>query len=114
MAPHRVKMANGQAAHHNGRKKRVVIVGTKGDQPRHLYEKVGSLVDLTCIDVEKLHPDAVPRSADHIIIWSKFVSHQHRQMVLSVVEPRRVSEHFDGLTELVEFIEDLCGAAAVK
>lgn len=104
---------NGQSINGNGRKKRVVIVGTKGDQPRRLQEKIGATVDLTCIEVEKLHKDAVPRNADHVILWSKFVSHHHRRIVFDAVEPGRVSEHFAGLTELTEFIEDFCGLTVV-
>ena len=107
---HPPKNTNG---HSNGRRKKIVIIGTKGDQPRHLSEKVGTLVELTCIGVEKLHRESVPRNADHVILWSKFVSHDHRQMVFSAVEPRKISEHFDGLTELVEFIEGLCGLGVV-
>ena len=95
----------------NGKRKKIVIVGTKGDQPRHLNERLGTIVELICIDVEKLHRESVPKNVDHVIVWSKFVSHHHREIVFSAVEPRKISEHFAGLTELGEFIEQLCGLA---
>lgn len=97
-----------------GARKKVVVVGTKGDQPRHLRERLGTRVELICIEVEKLHPNSIPKNADHVIIWSKFASHDHRQIVFSTMEPRKISEHFAGLTELGEFIEGLCGSAEEK
>jgi len=97
----------------NGRPKRVVIVGIKGDEPRHLREKVGCLCDLTFIEVEKLHQASVPRNADIVIVWSKFVSHKHREIVLSAVGPARVQEHFGGMVQLVNRIEHICGAVPV-
>lgn len=97
----------------NGRRKRIVVVGTKGDQPRHLAERVGTLVELTCIEVDKLHRGSLPRNADHVVVWSKFISHDRRQIIFNEVEPRKVSEHFAGLTELGDFIEGLCGLATV-
>ena len=56
----------------------------------------------------------MPRNVDSVIIWSKFVSHQQREIVLSVMEPRKVSEHFGGLNQLVHRIEYLSGAVAAK
>lgn len=94
---------------HGSAKKKVVVVGTKGDQPRHLAERLGPNVDLLCIEVDKLHPNSIPKNADHVVIWSRFASHDHRQIVFSAMEPRRISEHTrGGLTELAEFIESLC------
>lgn len=98
----------------NANTKKILIVGAKGDQPRHLRERVGCLADLTFIETERLDRQSVPKSVDFVILWSKFVSHQQREIVLSVVEPRKVSEHFGGLSQLVHRIEYLCGAAAVR
>lgn len=98
----------------NGNTKKILIIGAKGDQPRHLRERVGYFADLTFIETERLDRQSVPRSVDFVVLWSKFVSHQQREIVLSVVEPRKVSEHFGGLNQLVNRIEHLCGVAAVK
>ncbi len=110
----RIKNASGQVnGYANGKRKRVVVVGTKGDQPRHLHERVGSIVDLTCIEAEKLHANAMPRNADYYVLWSRFISHSHRQTVFAAIEPRKISEHFAGLSELGDFIEGLCGLTTV-
>ncbi len=97
----------------NGRTKKIVIIGVKGDEPRHLREKLGYLCDLTFIEVEKLRQESVPRNVDHVILWSKFVSHKHREMVFSTTEPRKVSEHFGGIAQLVERVEGICCAVSV-
>jgi hypothetical protein len=98
----------------NGTAKKVLIVGAKGDQPRHLREKVGSVADLIFIDTERLDRQSVPKSVDLVVLWSKFVSHQQREIILSVVEPRKVLEHFGGLVYLVRRIEELCSVGAAK
>ena len=98
----------------NGNTKKILIIGAKGDQPRHLREKVGYIADLIFIETERLDRQSVPRNVDSVIIWSKFVSHQQREIVLSVMEPRKVSEHFGGLNQLVHRIEYLSGAVAAK
>jgi len=92
----------------NGRQKKIVVIGVKGDEGRHVRDKVGHLCDLTFIEVEKLREENVPRSADLVIIWSKFVSHKHRTMVFSVVNGGKVFEHFFGTKELIKKIESVC------
>lgn len=98
----------------NGSTKKILIIGAKGDQPRHLREKAGYIADLIFIETERLDRQSVPRNVDFVIIWSKFVSHQQREIILSVMEPRKVSEHFGGLNQLVNRIEHLCGAVVAK
>ena len=92
----------------DGKQKRIAVIGIKGDEERHIRQKVGHLCELTFMEVEKLRTETVPRSADKVIIWAKFVSHKHRTMVMSVVEPHKVFEHFFGIKELVRKIENLC------
>ena len=92
----------------NGKPKRIVVIGVKGDEGRHVRDKVGHLCDLTFIEVEKLREENVPRNADLVIIWSKFVSHKHRIMVFSVVNGRKIYEHHFGTKELVKKIENVC------
>lgn len=92
----------------NGRQKKIVVIGVKGDEGRHVRDKVGHLCDLTFIEVEKLREENVPRNADLVVIWSKFVSHKHRTMVYAVVNGRKVYEHFFGTKELIKKIENVC------
>ncbi len=92
----------------NGKQKKIVVIGIKGDEGRHIRDKVGDLCDLTFVEVEKLREENVPRNADLIILWSKFVSHKHRGMVLSVVGAKKMYEHFFGTKELIKKIESVC------
>ena len=58
---------------------RVTVIGTKGDQPRHLRDRLGYAVDLVCMEADKLHRSSVPRNSDYVILWSKFLPHRHRK-----------------------------------
>lgn len=99
----------------NGRRKKIAVIGWTGDEWRHIRDRVGHLCDLEFIEVDKLRAENVPRNADKIILCAKCVSHKHRTMVRSVVEPRKVFDHYFGHKELVRKIENLChGEAAMK
>ncbi len=87
--------------------RKITIIGTKGDQPRHLRNKLGCAANLVFIETDKLHRTSVPRSSDYVVLWSKFLPHKHRETIFSVIEPRRVLEFFGGLDELAERIRTL-------
>ncbi len=92
----------------NGKQKKIAVIGIKGDEGRHIRDKVGHLCDLTFYEVEKLREENVPRNVDLIIIWSKFVSHKHRDMVFTAASGRKIDEHFFGTKELIKKIENFC------
>jgi hypothetical protein len=92
----------------NGKRKRIAVIGLSGDEWRHIRDKVGHLCDLEFIEVDRLRTENVPRNADKVILCAKCVSHKHRTMVRSVVEPRKVFDHYFGNKELVRKIEGLC------
>ena len=87
--------------------KKITVIGTKGDQPAHLHNRLGGSVDLICIEADKLHRSSMSRNSDYVILWSKFLPHRHREMVLSALGPQRMLEFFGGLNELAERIRTL-------
>jgi len=105
--PEQKPSANGNTAP-SKKRKRVAVIGVKGDIGIQIRQRVGHVCDLTYQEVDKLRAENVPASADHIVILSKFVSHKHRRMVFQVADPRKIVEHFTGTTELANKIEDLC------
>ena len=46
----------------DGKQKRIAVIGVKGDEERHIRERVGHLCNLTFIEVEKLRTGAFPRA----------------------------------------------------
>ena len=94
--------------------KKITVIGTKGDQPAHLHNRLGGSVDLICIEADKLHRSSMSRNSDYVILWSKFLPHRHREMVLSVLGPHRMLEVFGGLDELAERIRNLAFRTAVE
>lgn len=93
---------------------KVTVIGTKGDQPRHLRDRLGYAVDLVCMEADKLHRNSVPRNSDYVILWSKFLPHRHRETILSVLGPHRMLEFFGGLDELAERIRNLAFRTTVE
>src|SRR5436305_9177357 len=95
--------------------KNVLVVGTKGDQPRRLNDRLRGVANVTCIAAEDLSRRKIPNS-DYVVLWSKFISHKHRDLIYDEVERDKIMLHFGGVTQLAETIERLVqsdGAATV-
>jgi len=84
---------------------RIVMVGLKGNQPQHVRERLEDICELTFLDVSLRDGHAIPTSADHVFIWSNFVSHIHRNVVRSRISTDRITEHHGGLQVLIDKAE---------
>jgi hypothetical protein len=60
--------------------KTVLVVGTKGDQPRRLRDRLRGVAEITCIPSEELSRKKIPK-ADLVVLWSKFMSHKSRDLI---------------------------------
>jgi hypothetical protein len=86
--------------------KTVLVVGTKGDQPRRLRDRLRGLAELICIPAEELSRKKIPK-ADLVVLWCKFMSHKSRDLIYGEVERDKIMLHFGGVTELAETIAQL-------
>lgn len=84
--------------------KKILVVGTKGDQPRRLSDRLRGVAEISCVTAERCDRK-LPRS-DHIFVWCKFVSHTVRQTLLDNHPSNQVSEHFGGVGELADKIAE--------
>jgi hypothetical protein len=90
------------------RQKKIVVIGTRGDEGRHIRDKVQHLCDVTFMEGKDLRAETVPRTADLVILWSKFISKHNRLMVLELLHSSKVFEHYFGAKELARKIESFC------
>src|SRR4051812_47618830 len=86
--------------------KTVLVVRTKGEQPRRLRDRLRGVADVTCIPAEELSRKKIPKS-DFVVLWSKFISHKARDLVYDEVERDKIMLHFGDVSELAETIEQL-------
>lgn len=99
---------NGHAT--NGHRKRIVVIGTKGDQPRNLIAKVDSSIEVICYGVEEFR--SIPKNTQHVFVWAKFVSHHHIAELKTKIAWKKVTEFFGGIAQLASAIEKQCGLVA--
>ncbi len=97
----------------NGKQKKIVVVGMGGSEGRHVRDKVGHLCDLTFIESTKVRKDIIPKAADLVIVWAKFISHKSNGQVNAAVSGSKVYEHYLGTTELIKKIEQVCLAESI-
>jgi len=91
------------------RQKRIMVIGTRGDEGRHIRDRVQHLCEVSFMEGKDLRAETVPKNADLVILWSKFISRQNRLMVLELLPCGKVFEHYFGAKELVRKIESFCG-----
>ncbi len=91
------------------KQKRIVVIGYRGDEATNVGNRVKELCSISFMDARQLRPENVPKSADLVILWTRYVSHKQRIMVLEVLGSSKVFQHHFGVKELVRKIEAICG-----
>jgi hypothetical protein len=98
----------------NGRQKHILVVGTTRDQPRHIREGVGSLCQLSFVELDRhTRFEKFPKNVDHVFVCSKFLTHAHLATVLGSFEPRKITQHFGGVSQLIAAIKQTCELVSV-
>lgn len=92
----------------NQKRKKIVVIGNKGDEGRHVMDKVGDICDLSFMQSKDVREANVPKNADLVILWSRHVSAATRLTVNQVLKSGKMFEHHFGVKELATKIKHFC------